>query len=81
MLLLGIDTNAFENEDCWARWAESRGFYRPLTTVGRDVLATYNVRMRSTKIGIEKIGVIAPRESYGTNSAGTWTEWLDMLAR
>jgi hypothetical protein len=80
VLLLGIDTDAFEKADYLARWAESRGFYWPLTTLDRDVLVAYNVRTQSTKIGIDRNGVIVLREGYGTNSAGTWVEWLDMLS-
>ncbi len=80
MLLLGIDTDSFESADYLASWGESRGFFWPLATLDRDVLVAYNVRTQSTKIGIDTNGVIVLREGYGTNSADTWREWLDMLA-
>ena len=77
--MLGIDTDSFESADYLGSWGESRGFFWPLTTFDREVLVAYNVRTQSTKISIDTNGVIVLREGYGTNSAGTWREWLDML--
>ena len=80
VLLLGIDTDAFESADYLAGWGESRGFFWPLTTFNRDVLVSYNVRTQSTKVGIDSDGVIVLRDGYGTNSADEWISWLDTLA-
>ena len=80
MLLLGIDTDSFESADYLAGWAENRGFFWPLATFDRDVLVDYNVRTQSTKVGIDTNGIIVLRGGYGTNSLGTWQEWLDLLA-
>lgn len=75
-----MDTDSFESAEYLARWGESRGFFWPLASFDREVLVSYNVRTQSTKIGIDSNGVIVLREGYGTNSAGTWEEWLEMLS-
>ena len=80
MVLLGLDTDSFEFADYIANWGESRGFFWPLAPIDRDVLVAYNVLTQSTKVGIDRNGVIVLREGYGTQNAREWERWLDTLA-
>ena len=75
-----MDTDPTESADYIASWGESRGFFWPLTTFDRDVLVDYNVRTQSTKVGIDRNGVIVLREGYGTQNFSEWQRWLDTLA-
>lgn len=47
----------------------------------RDLFESYRVTSQSTKIGLDRNGIIIFRKGYGSNPADWWEERLSELAR
>jgi hypothetical protein len=46
----------------------------------RDILRSYQVTSQSTKVGVDRNGVIQVRAGFGTKNRGWWSDVFDTLA-
>lgn len=64
MVIVSFDTT--EGPETVRRFYEENGYDSwYLAFVNRDIASTYNVVIRSTKLGVDRHGVIRFREGYG----------------
>ena len=59
-------------------YRDERGYTFPMAVTHSDTIRSYKVASQSTKVGVDRNGVVQVRSGKGTESKG-W--WQDVLAR
>ncbi len=67
---LGI--SPFENEEDLDAFNRSQGFPWPTAAASAEMVNDFHIAIRSTKVAIDRNGVIVFREGYGIVSDQTW---------
>ena len=78
---MAVDIDPFEKADRVRKFKETNGFNWPMVVQQTELAVGYNVRVQSTKFGIDKNGVIVLKGSYGTQSVQEWERWLRVLSQ
>ena len=78
---MAIDVDSFENADRIREFRDSRGYSWHMAIAHRDVILDYKVIAQSTKVAVDRNGVIRFRAGFGTKSEGWWEEVFSKLAQ
>ena len=75
-----IGMDPFESLQELEEFREKQGHPWPVAKVNLDAFPEYNVIIRSTKIAVDRTGVIAFRAGYGVQQADPWHRVFGLLA-
>ena len=79
--VLAIDTDPTESPERIRRFREENDYPWPMVAADLETIVTYRVLVQSTKVAVDRQGIIRFREGYGTKSESWWEQVLSDLAR
>ena len=78
--ILAVDADPFESAGRIADFWDRNGYSWPVAAAQREIVVDYKVISQSTKVAVDRNGVIRFREGYGTKNQGWWDEvFSDLL--
>ena len=75
---MGVDPG--EGPERLQSYSDQMGYPWEVFVGNRDIIFAYNVTVQSTKLVIDRDGVIAARDGYGVKSANAWRDVLDTVS-
>ena len=79
--ILAIDTDPTESPERIRRFREDNDYPWPMAATDLETVVTYRVLVQSTKVAVDRDGIIRFREGYGAKNESWWEQVLSELAQ
>ena len=76
--VVGVDPS--ESIEELEAYSDSQGYPWPMAVHERDMLRKLNIRVQSSKVAVDRDGVIVYRDGYAQGSDETWRSVFEELA-
>ena len=80
MAVVGIDTDPTETPDRIRNYQAREDYHFPASITDREIIKAYQVIRQSTKVGVDRGGIVRLNQGYGTRDEGWWQEVFSSLA-
>ncbi len=78
--VIAVGTDPSETAEIIGAYREAQGYEYPMAVAHPDILRSYQVTSQSTKVGVDRNGVIQVRAGFGTKNQGWWLDVFSTLA-
>ena len=79
MAVLALGTDPSEGLEKVRSYRDSQGYTFLMAVTDSDTIRSYKVTSQSTKIGIDRNGVVQVRSGFGTRGKGWWQDLFTQL--
>ena len=77
--VVAVGTDPGEGSDTVRSYRDARGYTFPMAVTHSDTVRAYRVTVQSTKVGVDRNGVVQVRSGKGTENKGWWQDVLAQL--
>ena len=77
--VVAVDTDPNEGLEEVRSYRDSHGYTFPMAVTHSDTIRSYKVTSQSTKVAIDRNGVVQVRSGYGTRGKGWWQDLFTQL--
>ena len=81
MKVIAIGTDPSESADKVRSYRDAEGLSYRIAVASTDIVRTYNITSQSSKVGIDRNGVIQVRSGFGTKNEGWWLDVFSTLTQ
>ena len=78
--VIAVGTDPSQTAEEISTYQENQGYEYAMAVAHPDILRSYQVASQSTKVGVDRNGVVQVREGFGTKNQGWWSDVFSRLA-
>ena len=79
--VVAVGTDPGEGLETVRAYRDSQEYAFPMAVTNSDMVRSYKVTSQSTKIAIDKMGVVQVRSGYGSRGMGWWQDLFTQLSQ
>ena len=79
MKVIAIGTDPSETEDTVRSYRDNQGITYRMVVARTDIVRDYNITVQSSKVGVDRNGIVQVRSGSGTRDPGWWSDAFDKL--
>ncbi len=81
MTVIAIGTDPNESEGTVRSYRDNEGLSYRISVARTDIVRTYKITSQSSKVGVDKNGVVQVRSIYGRQDIDWWTDVFGTLTQ
>ena len=81
MKVIAIGTDPNESEGDVSSYRDREGLTYRIAVARTDIVSTYRITAQSSKVGVDKNGVVQVRSIYGRQGADWWQDTFNTLTQ
>ena len=78
--MVGIDIDPTESPDRIRSYQVREDYHFPASIADREIVRTFRVIRQSTKVAVDREGIVRFNQGYGTRDDGWWQQVFSSLA-
>ena len=79
MKVIAIGTDPSETEDTVRSYRDNQGITYRMASARTDIVRAYNITVQSSKVGVDRNGLVQLRSGFGSQNRGWWEDSFNKL--